>query len=132
MESGAIQDAAITASTSDHETSRPSYGRLNNKASSINVGSWCSAISDKNQYFQVDLGKAMNISKIQIQGREASPNGVEKFVKKFTLSTTVQPDGSNMDYVYIGKSQVQMEFAANSDGTSVVDVDIPSTQLLEA
>ncbi|XP_048587803.1 EGF-like repeat and discoidin I-like domain-containing protein 3 [Nematostella vectensis] len=61
MESGAISDSAITAS-SYLETLRPSHGRLNH------ASVWASASQSPEEYLQIDLGRATTVTKVATQG----------------------------------------------------------------
>ena len=56
MESGAISDSQITASTQWNANYAPFQGRLHLKPSGVKGGSWSAAIGDDHQWLQVDLG----------------------------------------------------------------------------
>ena len=49
---GSLEDSAFTASSFLDNDSRPHAARLNSSS-----GAWCSNVSDKQQYLQIDLGK---------------------------------------------------------------------------
>ncbi|EDO41138.1 predicted protein, partial [Nematostella vectensis] len=61
MESGAISDSAITAS-SYWNSLPPKNGRLNNATA------WGSASQSPGEYFQVDLGRVITVTKVATQG----------------------------------------------------------------
>jgi len=83
MESKAILDSSITASTSESKWHLPSQGRLNLKESSNGVGAWCAGIQNNKQYLEIDLGAPKTIKEISIQGREST---YPKYVKRFRIS----------------------------------------------
>ncbi|XP_020628622.1 EGF-like repeat and discoidin I-like domain-containing protein 3 isoform X2 [Orbicella faveolata] len=70
MESGAIADSQLTASSeldSNHAIKR---ARLHTKETDVySRGSWVSATNDLNQWYQVDLGKITPVIHVSTQGR---------------------------------------------------------------
>ncbi|EDO46426.1 predicted protein [Nematostella vectensis] len=65
MESGTINDSAITASSYYHAGSLqlpPSHGRLNHESV------WASASQSPGEYIQIDLGRVTTVTKVATQG----------------------------------------------------------------
>ncbi|KAF2355310.1 Coagulation factor 5/8 C-terminal domain, partial [Trinorchestia longiramus] len=87
MESGAIVDKQITASSSyDITITGPASGRLNVNR---HGGAWCprepvGSNDSVKQYLQIDLGSMYVISAVETQGRFGNGVGVE-FVETFML-----------------------------------------------
>lgn len=82
MESGAIGDSQISAST----TYAPSYAaqqaRLHFKAGGVKTGGWSVKVNDLNQWLQVDLQTKTRVTRIATQGRNAEYN---QWVTKYKL-----------------------------------------------
>ena len=70
MDSGAITDAQITASSQWDGNTRARQGRLHYKKLSGTSGSWSSRANDLNQWFQVDFGQYTTVTGIATQGRQ--------------------------------------------------------------
>ena len=82
MESGAIADEQISASSEFSVYHAAKYGRLHLKRKPSNVGSWSSLAVDTNQWLQIDLGNdRTSISRVATQGR----NDYDQFVTKYQL-----------------------------------------------
>ena len=92
MESGAISDAQITASSqySDHHAAR--QARLNFKSSGIKRGGWTARYIDINQWLQVDLGSYTTLTRVATQGR----NGYGQWVTRYRLQYS--DDGVNFHF----------------------------------
>ena len=79
MESGAIPDSWISASSEivwqylDHQA------RLNFKASGGKAGSWAALYNNNNQWLQVDLQQTTRVSRIATQGRNGYPQWVTEY-----------------------------------------------------
>lgn len=70
METRAISDAQITASTSWGSRWNPIWGRLHVKETTEHEGAWKARINDVHQWLQVDLGsQKTNVTRIATQGR---------------------------------------------------------------
>ena len=71
MESGAISDAQITASSEwgGRFLHAPRQGRLNFKTQGRQVGAWCAKKNDPNPWLQVDLGSYTTVRRVATQGR---------------------------------------------------------------
>ena len=88
MESGAIADSQITASSEYDIYHRPSRARLYTKDWAIpgiglGIGAWASLADDLNQWLQADLGKITPVTHVATQGRNfVSPT---QMVTKYKL-----------------------------------------------
>ena len=71
MESGAIADSQISASSSFGPNYSPQQARLHFKAGGGKIGGWSVGVSDLNQWLQVDLLKKTRVTRIATQGRNA-------------------------------------------------------------
>ena len=82
MESGAISDGQISASSQSDTNHAASQGRLNFQASSSKAGSWSAGTNDVNQWLQVDLGNHhTTVTRVATQGG----NGAAQWVTKYKL-----------------------------------------------
>ena len=76
MESGAIADSQITASSEYDSRYGPKRARLYTKERATNIifkgaGAWSSLTKDSNQWLQVDLGKTTPVTHVATQGRNS-------------------------------------------------------------
>lgn len=85
MRSGAIKNAQITASSSANKYHAPSLGRLMKVKRGRYIGAWCSRYNNHNQWFKVDFGRIMKITKIDTQGRQE----YGQWVTRYLLSSSV-------------------------------------------
>ena len=70
MESGAISDAQISASSEFNNNHAAVQGRLHFQKTKDKVGAWAARKKDKNQWLQVDLGsKHTRVTHVATQGR---------------------------------------------------------------
>ena len=83
MENRKISDERITASSSYNAAHGPSNARLNFKAGGGKTGAWSAGANDVNQWLKVDVGRPVEISHIQTQGREDCCN---QFVTTYGVS----------------------------------------------
>ncbi|XP_044162805.1 lactadherin-like [Acropora millepora] len=115
MESGAIKDSQISASSSYGTYHGPSRARLHTMETSVFTrGAWSSKIADAHQWIQVDLVEMKNVTYIATQGR----NGVNQYVTMYKLEQS--SDGVNFtSYKMQGDSSATV-FAGNSDRDTVV------------
>ena len=81
MESGAISDAQITASSQWDDNHAPRQARLHFKLSGIKRGGWSALTNDLNQWLQVDLGSYTIVTRVATQGR----NGHGQWVTKYRI-----------------------------------------------
>ena len=82
MESGAIADSQISASSSYAPNHSPQQARLHLKAGGGKSGGWSAQASDLNQWLQVDLQKKTGVARIATQGRNAE---FSQWVTKYKL-----------------------------------------------
>ncbi len=81
MESGALADAQITASSVLDTSTTPGQARLHLKAVANKAGGWSALKNDLNQWLQVDLGSYTKVTRVATQGR----NGHDQWVTKYRL-----------------------------------------------
>ena len=69
MESGAILDSQISASSEWSSYHAAHLARLHLQAVDGNTGAWSCLVNDLNQWLQVDLGSKTRVARIATQGR---------------------------------------------------------------
>ena len=79
MESGAILDSQITASSIWHPNYAAQQARLHFKAGGGKSGSWSSLFNDNNQWLQVDLQQTTRVKGIATQGKNAYSQWVTQY-----------------------------------------------------
>ena len=88
MESGAIADSQITASSQWNVYHSPKRARLYTKEirPRNEIGAWASLKNDLNQWLQVDLGKITPVTHVATQGRNfrSPPQMVTKYKLQFS------------------------------------------------
>ena len=90
MESGAIPDGKISASSVDYTANQ---GRLNFQKTGNQSGAWTADVSDGNQWLQVELESYhTKVTGVATQGR----NGHLHWVKKYKLQYSY--NGVNFQY----------------------------------
>ena len=106
MESGAISDAQISASSQWDANHAAKQGRLHFRAVPGKVGSWCAGANDVNQWLQIDLGNQhTKVTRLATQGR----NGYSQWVTKYKLQYS--DDGVNFHYYWEhGATKVSFAF----------------------
>lgn len=92
MESGAISDAQITASSQFDDNHAPARARLNTRLTGIKKGGWSSRKCDLSQWLLVDLGSYTTVTRVATQGR----NGHNQWVTKYRLQYS--NDGVNFHF----------------------------------
>ncbi|XP_078660004.1 uncharacterized protein LOC144904743 [Branchiostoma floridae x Branchiostoma belcheri] len=120
MESGAIPDASITASSfwTDSIGYEPYRGRLNGVAGR---GAWAARTSTIGQWLQVDLGEMKTVTGAIIQGRNA--NHQAHWVTSYKLQYSV--DGVSWT-TYASSDSSEQVFPGNTDRNT------PVTNLLDS
>ncbi|XP_066270903.1 lactadherin-like [Branchiostoma lanceolatum] len=98
MESGAIPDESITASSFLSPDGNPHFGRLNGVAGR---GCWIALYSTVGQWFQVDLGEMKRVTGTIIQGRPSYDYWVTSYklqysTDRITWTTYARNNGSEM------------------------------------
>ncbi|XP_068684537.1 lactadherin-like [Montipora foliosa] len=106
MESRAIQDSAVTASSTWDSRLQPWQARINNELC------WSAGTSVIGEWLQVDLGKDTAVTKVATQGRSTGGQWVKSYKILFSL------DEANWNEYQIGG--VVKVFRANSDVRSIV------------
>ena len=81
MESGAILDSQISASSEWDSNHATQQARLNFQQGGEKTGSWSSLVNDHNQWLQVDLKNTTRVMRIATQGR----NGYTQWVTKYKI-----------------------------------------------
>ena len=93
MQSGAILEGHVTASSQWDGNHAPPQARLHYKPPAGKAGSWSARTNDANQWLKVDLGTHSRVTRVASQGRYASNQWVTKYKLQFG------DDGNNfMDY----------------------------------
>ncbi|KAK3730962.1 hypothetical protein QZH41_007184 [Actinostola sp. cb2023] len=113
MQSGAIPDARITASSMWNGNHAPAQGRLNYKPPRGKSGSWSSRHNRVGQWIQVDLNRLTKVTGIATQGR----SDANQWVKQYKLQYS--SDGKTFNNYEEGKV-----FTANKNRNSVVKHDL--------
>ena len=114
MESGAIADSQITASSEYDSRYGPKRARLYTKQWAtpeiwLGSGAWASLTKDLNQWLQVDLGKITPVTHVATQGRNTySP---AQMVTKYKLQFS--DDGTSFLFY---KRQEESSDAVNRNG----------------
>ena len=107
MESGAISDAQISASTQWDANHATKQGRLHFQAVPGKAGSWSSRINDVNQWLQIDLGSQhFKVTVVATQGR----SDYDQWVTKYNLMYS--DDGMNFQYY---REQGQSQYKVNRE-----------------
>ena len=88
MESRAISDAQISASSEWNPYHAAIQGRLNFQAGGGKSGSWSARYNDQNQWLQADLGSSKVVTSLATQGR----NGYGQWVTSYKVE--YKNDGS--------------------------------------
>lgn len=95
MESGAISDGQISASSEWDTNHAAIQGRLNFQQTGIKIGAWSALTLDTNQWLQVDNGGYYTrVSRVATQGRN-SPS-VNQWVTEYQLQ--YGSNGVNFQY----------------------------------
>ena len=81
MDSGAISDAQITASSQWASSHAAVQARLHFEKAGNKQGGWSSRRNDVNQWLQVDLGSYTTVTRVATQGR----NGYGQWVTQYRL-----------------------------------------------
>ena len=82
VESGAISDSQMSASSQWSKKESAYYGRLHVKETQHNAGGWVALTDDENQWLQIDLNnRYIKITRVATQGRNIlnSPDRVTKY-----------------------------------------------------
>ncbi|XP_048577077.1 lactadherin [Nematostella vectensis] len=117
MESLAISDSAITASSFLEPSYEPYYARLNSPRGAVGRG-WVPSHNTAGGFLQIDLGRLVVVTRVATQGRRDYPQWVKTYKIKYSIDfTTWQAFQEN------GGEKV---FTGNTDHTTVVYQLLPS------
>ena len=81
MESKAISDAQISASSQTDDYHSAAQARLHRKTDGSKFGGWSALTNDLNQWLQVDFGSYTTVTRVATQGG----NGYNQWVTKYML-----------------------------------------------
>ena len=85
VESGAISEAQISASSQFDANHAAIQGRLHFQKSPGKAGSWSARTNDVNQWLQIDLGnQATKVTRLATQGRNAYSQWVTKYKLQYS------------------------------------------------
>ncbi|XP_078352793.1 uncharacterized protein LOC144637605 [Oculina patagonica] len=123
MESGAILDAQITASSVYESSYAANHGRLNLRQTESTQGSWTARHNSANQWLQVDLGSQyFTVTRVATQGRNHTRPVVQQWVTRYKLQYS--NDKATFQF-YIEQGQTtDKEFAGNEDRDTVVSHEL--------
>ena len=94
MESRAISNAQITASSQRDANHAAFQGRLNFKATQYKAGSWSAGTNNQRQWLQVDLGNIYTrVTRVATQGRNGD---FTQWVTRYKLQYS--NDGENFQF----------------------------------
>ena len=93
MESGAITNSQIRASSQWDSSHAPFQGRLHFQGNFFRAGSWSAGSNDLFQWLQIDLGgKYTKVTRVATQGRNAHSQWVTRYKLMYGN------DGQNFQY----------------------------------
>ncbi|XP_078365172.1 retinoschisin-like [Oculina patagonica] len=118
MESHAILDSWISASSQASSQYRPQLARLHNKATTYGAGGWAAEVSDINQWLQVDLQQRTRVTGIATQGR----GDTNQWTKTYKLQ--YGEDGYTFKFYKRIGQQSDTVFLGNKDRDTVVYHDL--------
>ncbi|XP_078368918.1 EGF-like repeat and discoidin I-like domain-containing protein 3 [Oculina patagonica] len=119
MESGAILDSWISASSEIKWQYLANQARLNFKAGGGKAGSWAAQNNDYNQWLQLDLQQTTRVTGIATQGRNGWPL---QWVTEYKLQ--YGEDGHTFTFYRRKGDQSDTLFLGNSDTDTVVYHDL--------
>ena len=105
MESRAIPDSKISASSELNSNHGPTNARLNFQAANGKTGAWSAKSNDVNQWLQVDFGHPLQVAHIQTQGRQDC--GCDQWVTSYAVSYSHDNINWQM-YTHNGQEQVNI------------------------
>ena len=84
MDSGAITDAQISASSQWSNNYAASRARLHTRRIGYQGGSWIARKNDLNQWLQIDLGGYTTLTRVATQGRSDADQWVTKYKLQYS------------------------------------------------
>lgn len=130
MESGAISDGKISASSQYGEQLAAAQGRLNLQVNGTSQGAWSAATSDANQWLQIDLSGWYRVTRVATQGRQNSEQWVTQYQLDYSNDSVnfqkYREDGQNVTKVkyltnrlkLLQALEITLYEAQNSSGTT--------------
>ncbi|XP_078359510.1 uncharacterized protein LOC144643983 [Oculina patagonica] len=117
MESRAITDVQISASSQWNANHAAIQGRLHFKKSGSKQGGWSAGSNNANQWLQIDLGNAYTrVTVVATQGRNSDT--YNEWVTKYKLQYS--NDGTNFHYYRERGQATDKELAGNADQDTIV------------
>lgn len=114
MESGAISDKQITASSTFSRLFTPSIGRLHHKVvhhDETRGGAWVPSDKNSEQWLQVDLGpQRTTVKMVATQGRYGRPQWVKTYKLQYSSD-----GGSFRDYKKVNNSEAHVTIRCTLD-----------------
>nr|XP_058963395.1 lactadherin-like [Pocillopora verrucosa] len=121
MESGAITDGQISASSEWDANHSAAQGRLHLQPSNNLQGCWSAALNDGNQWLKVDLGTVYTaVTRVATQGRNGT--SYRQWVTKYKLQYS--DNGENFKYYTEEGQNTHKVFTGNTDHDTVVSRDL--------
>jgi len=109
MESGAISDAQISASTEFNPSHAARYGRLYFRGNEHIIGAWAARTNTANQWLQIDLiGQNSIVTRVATQGR----SDFDQWVTQYTLQYS-NASLNFLDYREDGKNATKVKYLTN-------------------
>ena len=103
MESGAIHDFQISASSTWRSNHAAQQARLHFKAGGGKAGGWSAQVRDLNQWLQVDLQEKTRVTRIATQGRNEYSQWVTQYKLQYSEDghtfTFYRQNGGHLDTV---------------------------------
>ena len=124
MRSGAIKKAQITVTSSYNKYHGADRGRLGLVKKGQYIGAWCALHNNHNQWFKVNFGRILKITKIDTQGRQ----DYRQWVTRYQVSSSL--DGVHWSlYRYrsndmVGKIALYLRRNAHFDGRKILYIVI--------
>ena len=84
MESEAITDSQISASSQLDDSHSAAQARLRYKTDRSKDGGWSALKSDVNQWLQVELGTFTTVTRVATQGRNSYDEWVSKYMIQYS------------------------------------------------
>ncbi|XP_022792778.1 contactin-associated protein-like 4 [Stylophora pistillata] len=114
MESRAISDAQISASSQWDASHAAIQGRLIFQAGGGKEGGWSARANNQNQWLQADLGSVKKVTHLATQGRNAASQWVKSYMVEYS------DDGSTFHVYKEQGTNFDRIFSANNDRDTIV------------
>ena len=110
MESGAISNSQISASTQYWSNHAATQGRLNYKETRFTSGAWVVGANNINQWLQIDLGQQTKVTRVATQGRNYSPSWPFGPHLQYVTSYKLQYSNDGVNFQYYSSGKVSTPF----------------------